>query len=215
MADYYEVLGVSRTASNAEIRKAYARLARDKHPDRFTDPGERARAQEFFKEATAAFNALSNDRARREYDESLARPAARGPEETARQAYEQALKQMEAKKYSEAVELLRSSVHYAPEQPAYHAALAVALAQNPRSAREAIQEAEKAVQLEPGSAAHHIRLAELLLGQGLKLRARRAAEAALRLGPGDPRATRVLSEAGSPEPSDDGGGLRGLLRRKG
>ena len=45
--------------------------------------------------------------------------------------------------------------------------------------------------------AYSDRLAELLLGQGLKLRARRAAEAALRLSPNDARARRVLEEAGS------------------
>ena len=60
MADYYEMLGVAPTASVAEIRKAYALLAREKHPDRFTDPAEKQRAETAFQDITTAFNALVN-----------------------------------------------------------------------------------------------------------------------------------------------------------
>jgi curved DNA-binding protein CbpA len=197
VTDYYALLGVPRTASTTEIRAAYARLAREKHPDRFADPAERARAQDVFKEVTAAFNALSNDKARREYDQSLQRPKATGPEEIAREAFERGMQHLEAGQFHEAVELLRSAVHHGPDQARYHAALATALARNPHWVREAIQETERAAQLEPRAAAHQALLAELLLGQGLKLRARRAAEAALRLSPNDARARRVLEEAGS------------------
>jgi predicted Zn-dependent protease len=197
MTDYYAILGVPRTASTLEIRQAYARIARDKHPDRFPDPTERAQAHEVFKELTNAFNALSNEKNRREYDASLDRPRATGPDEIAREAYARALQHLEANQFHEAVELLRSAVHHAPGQARYHATLASALARNPHWVREAIQEAEKAAQLEPVTAAYQVLIAELLLSQGLKLRARRAAEAALRLSPNDTRALRVLEEVGT------------------
>jgi curved DNA-binding protein CbpA len=197
MADYYAILGVSRTASAAEIRQAYARLARDKHPDRFADPAQREQAHEVFRDLTTAFNALSNEKSRREYDWSLERPRATGPEEIAREAHERALQHMGANQFHEAVELLRSAVHHAPDNGRYHATLASALARNPHWVRDAIQEAEKAAQLEPKVAGHHVLVAALLLSQGLKLRARRAAEAALRLSPDDAAARRVLEEAGS------------------
>ena len=197
MADYYAILGVPRTASTSDIRQAYARMARDKHPDRFSDPAERAQAHEFFRELTSAFNALSNDKNRREYDASLERPRATGPDEIAREAYERAIQHVEANQFHEAVELLRSAVHHAPGQARYHGTLATALARNPHWVREAIQDAERAAQLEPRTAAYQVLIAELLLSQGLKLRARRAAEAALRLTPNDARALRVLEEAGA------------------
>lgn len=57
--DYYEVLGVSRDATTAEIRKAYRKLALSYHPDKV--PGEeRAEAEIKFKEISAAYEVLSD-----------------------------------------------------------------------------------------------------------------------------------------------------------
>ncbi|RMH39801.1 MAG: molecular chaperone DnaJ [Deltaproteobacteria bacterium] len=65
MRDYYEVLGVSRDASPAEIKKAYRRLAMEYHPDR--NPGDRE-AEEKFKEAANAYRVLSDPEQRARYD---------------------------------------------------------------------------------------------------------------------------------------------------
>jgi len=216
MANYYEILGVSRTAPAAEIRQAYMRLAKERHPDRFHDPAERARAEAFFKELTAAYNTVGNERGRPQYDVSLSRPKDAPPAEIAKQAFADAMQHYEKKDYHQAVELLRTAVHHLPNEALYHAALGMALAKNPHWVREAIQSAEKATQLEPKNAAFHVELAELLLGQGLKLRARHPAEAAARLAPNYPRVQRLIADLdlgpGEEPPSE--GRLRGLLRRK-
>ena len=64
-SDYYEVLGVDRSASDTDVKKAFRRLARELHPDvNRHDP----RAEERFKEAAEAYEVLSDPERRRTYD---------------------------------------------------------------------------------------------------------------------------------------------------
>ena len=64
--DYYEVLGVSKDADDATIKKAYRQLAKKYHPD--TNPGD-AEAEKKFKEASEAYAVLSDPEKRRQYDQ--------------------------------------------------------------------------------------------------------------------------------------------------
>jgi len=63
--DYYQILGVSRNASEKEIKQAYRRLARKHHPD--LNPGDKS-AEAKFKEINAAYEVLSNPEKRKRYD---------------------------------------------------------------------------------------------------------------------------------------------------
>ena len=64
--DYYEVLGVSKTATQEEIKKAYRQLAVKNHPDK--NPGDKA-AEARFKEATEAYEVLGDEKKRAAYDQ--------------------------------------------------------------------------------------------------------------------------------------------------
>jgi len=66
MKNYYEVLGCSRKATTKELRLAFKKKALKLHPD--VNPDNRQKAERLFKEANTAFQVLSDEKKRREYD---------------------------------------------------------------------------------------------------------------------------------------------------
>ena len=64
--DYYEVLGVDKSADDATLKKAYRKLAKKYHPD--VNPGDKE-AEAKFKEATEAYTILSDPEKRKQYDQ--------------------------------------------------------------------------------------------------------------------------------------------------
>ncbi len=65
--DYYEVLGVNKTATDEELKKAYRKLAKKYHPD--ANPDNKAEAEAKFKEVNEAYETLSNPQKRKMYDQ--------------------------------------------------------------------------------------------------------------------------------------------------
>ncbi|HUL79004.1 MAG TPA: DnaJ domain-containing protein, partial [Vicinamibacteria bacterium] len=111
MSDYYETLGVPASASSAQIKQAYLRLARERHPDRFSDPADKQRAEKALQEITEAFNALISPGSREKHDQERQRPTPRTPEEIARDAFERAQPLLEQGSVDDALTLLRTAVH--------------------------------------------------------------------------------------------------------
>ena len=196
MVDYYELLGVAPSAGAQDIRQAYVRLAKERHPDKFTDPGEKEKAQVFFQDLTTAFNTLSNEARRREYDEGRERPKPQTPEEIARDAFEKSAPAFEQGDYQGALTYLQTAVHHAPHEVQYHVALGRAMGRFKETARKGVEVLEKASHAFPQNAAVWYELAVLYEGQGLKLRAQKAVESAQRLAPRDAHISRLAAHLG-------------------
>lgn len=200
MPDFYQLLGVAPTAGATEIRQAYARLAKERHPDKFSDPGEKDKAQSFFQDLTAAFNTLSNESRRRQYDSERERPKPQTPEEIAKDAFDRSGPALEQGDFEQAVTLLGTAVHHAPAEVQYHLALGRTLGRHPETARKGVEVLEKASHLFPSNAMVWADLAVLYQGQGLKLRAQKAIESAQRLAPRDARIARLAGDLGVARP---------------
>ncbi|MCA9701595.1 MAG: J domain-containing protein, partial [Myxococcales bacterium] len=87
MKDLYTALGVERTASQDEIKKAYRKLTRQFHPDK--NPGDKA-AEERFKDVTVAYEVLGDADKRRDYDEFGDMSLTQGFDRERARAYQQA-----------------------------------------------------------------------------------------------------------------------------
>src|ERR1700682_5217896 len=75
--NYYEVLGVERSASEAEIRDRFRTLARESHPDRYRG-GDKAGAERKFQTLTEAVNVLTNSARRKQHDAELVSGSSKG-----------------------------------------------------------------------------------------------------------------------------------------
>ena len=85
MSNYYETLGVAKTATADEIKKAYRTLAFKYHPDR--NPGN-AEAEEKFKQISAAYDVLSDESKRRQYDMGYSTDSYSSSQTAANQQYQ-------------------------------------------------------------------------------------------------------------------------------
>ncbi len=67
--DFYEILGLSREASQDDIRRAFRKLAMEHHPDRVTDPAQKEASEAKFKRIAAAYEVLSDPESKAKYDQ--------------------------------------------------------------------------------------------------------------------------------------------------
>jgi DnaJ domain len=86
--NFYQILGVGRSASTNQIRSAYRELVKRHHPDLFSTPAEKAQATDKLRQINEAYAVLGNSKRRHDYDQSLVqkprprvrvRPSRRGP----------------------------------------------------------------------------------------------------------------------------------------
>jgi curved DNA-binding protein CbpA len=192
--DYYRVLGIAKTSSPDEVKKAYLRLARENHPDRFRDPAERADADRRFQLITEAYNHLRDEKQRKDYDRTLDRKV-RTPEEEARLYYKNGELREQSRDFEYALKLYYEAMRLKPEILEYALAAARILSMDRSKQRQAAELYEQTIQRHPASPEPHLELGNLYMRSGMFLRAKRVFETGARQFPQHPDLKRKVAEA--------------------
>ena len=191
--DYYKILGVHKTASVGEIKKAYLQLARDNHPDRFKDPAERQEADHRFQQITEAFNHLRDEKTRQEYDRSLTKET-KTPEEEARLYFKNAELREQSQEYDSALKLYYEAMRLQPNNAEYILAAGRLMAKDKSKQRQAADLFSQAMEKDPTSPEPHLELGALYSRTGMLVRAKRVYENALKQLGEHPELRRALEQ---------------------
>jgi tetratricopeptide (TPR) repeat protein len=168
---YYDLFGVSANASRAEIQQSFQQLARKFHPDRHMGQSERVGLlQDLMGLVTTAYETLVDDEKRANYDKRLAAGAAGAltlgqskaeNQESVDECFTRAKQCLRAHDVAGSILWLRKCVAIAPAVVKYHAILARSLAEVPQYRQEAIQQFEKAIELDDWNTSVYFQFAEL------------------------------------------------------
>lgn len=129
MENFYTILGVANTASASEIKTAYLKLARQFHPDKYTDDEAKKKANDQFSKITEAYRVLSDDKLRHDYNTSMdkgTKPQDEAQETQAKNAFQRGIAFLKQNDPWRAVNLLRIACRYNC-QPMYESYLGLAL----------------------------------------------------------------------------------------
>ncbi len=192
--DKYSILGIPKTASQADIKAAYLKLARERHPDRFKDPDEREEAARRFQLINEAFNLLRDDVRRRKYDEEREWQA-KPPEQRAEQHYKDGKYREQTGQYSEALKYYYEAIQVAPDNATYKLAVGRLLGKDRSKQRQAADVFEEVITKFPQTREGYLDLGELYTSLGLHTRARRVYERGLKVLPKDPEFQVLLSQS--------------------
>jgi curved DNA-binding protein CbpA len=208
-ATNYDLLGITMTSSDAEIKKAYYAMAKKYHPDRHHSPylqDVHGLLEELFVKITRAYQTLSNPLERRRYDARLRTEAPRGegamaaptqrpsskstepagPSPTEKMAevrYREGKRYYEEMSYFDAIQCLREAVRLNPTKAPYHKLLANSLAKNPHWLKEAEEHLQKAIEIDQFDVESYVGLGEIYDKSGMTTRSQRMYQRVLELDP--------------------------------
>jgi curved DNA-binding protein CbpA len=209
---HYDVLDVGAAADLSVIKSAYHDLARRFHPDRFHQSDLRAKIESAFARIGRAYETLSDQKRRNEYDKSLvskpgAKPATTTTEPTAaptptqkqssperaENSFRLGTEALKRNQHDDAIRHFAEAATLEPRVARYRAYYGSALMRNPSLRRTAESELQAALKLEPNNASFRVMLAELYQQVGLSKRAEHEAVRALTADPKNEGARALLS----------------------
>jgi curved DNA-binding protein CbpA len=180
--NYYEILGVDRSASEQEIRDRFRRLARENHPDRYRGP-DKADAERKFQTLTEAVNVLTNSAKRRQHDSELVAGIDKGTvdfTQIAKAYLQKGVKAFKENNWTAAYENFDLAAKHNPNDAKAFHYLALAATRIPQYTRQAVQAIESAIQREPMNAVFLKDAGLLCKRAGLNAKAERYLEESLK-----------------------------------
>ncbi|HYC93782.1 MAG TPA: DnaJ domain-containing protein [Thermoanaerobaculia bacterium] len=206
--NYYEILGVERSASEQEIRDRFRKLARENHPDRYRGP-DKAEAERKFQTLTEAVNVLTSETKRRQHDSELAGGASQGQADLVQIAkvyLSHGVKAYKEGNWTSAYENFDLATKHNPQDARAFHYLAMAAARIPSHMRQAVQAIEGALQREPMNPLYLKDAGLLCKRAGLTAKAERYLEESLKWDASNPEVQTALAELReSREPGKAGG----------
>jgi curved DNA-binding protein CbpA len=179
--NYYEILGVERAATEAEIRDRFRKLARESHPDRYRG-ADKADAERKFQNLTEAVNVLTNPARRKQHDSEISTGLDKTIDfaQIAKAYLQKGVKAYKEGDWRAAYENFDlAAKHNDRDAKAFHY-LALASARIPGYTRQAVQAIESAIQREPMNALYLKDAGLLCKRAGLSAKAERYLEEALK-----------------------------------
>jgi curved DNA-binding protein CbpA len=214
---FYQILDVSTSASQAEIKKAYFGLARKYHPDLFDrdiDSKQKEMIDEVFDQITKSYHTLSDEDKREEYDKELAEETLddkRGVAKKAEIKFRQAKTLYNQARYEEAMSYLDEAIRLDAHKSGYFLLLAMVETKIPTYIRKAEAHFIKSIKLEPWSPDGYLGLGMMYKNADLKVKAANQFNKALKVDPGNPAALKELKEL---DKSKSKGGLKDIRDMK-
>ena len=196
--NYYQVLDVADGASIEDIKKSYFQLARKFHPDLFSrklPPDITKKIDEIFDQVTKAYQTLSDEKKKGEYDEDLSAPPGDERKNVTKEAekrFRQGKTLFNQARYDEALVFLEQSVRLSQDKARYYMLLAMTQAKLQAYRKEAEKNFIRATKLEPWNAEAYVGLGVLYKKEGLHIRAKKQFERALQIDPDHKIALREL-----------------------
>ena len=214
--NYYDVLGVDRSASEQQIRDRFRKLARENHPDRYAD-ADKAEAERKFQVLTEAVNVLTNPTRRKQHDSEITTGIHKGADlATVGKAYlSKGVKAFKENDMTTAYENFDMAVKHNPNDAKAFHYLALTAVRIPAYARQAVQAIESAVQREPVNPTYLKDAGLICKRAGLNAKAERYLEEAAKWDPENAEVQNALASLrqGRGESKDTGKGF--TLFRKG
>ena len=203
-SDYFKALGVGRQCGSSEVRRAYYKLAKEYHPDRFLDCGlsreMSAKINELFHYVTQAYTVLSDPTTCSSYLDELVN----GPKKSininqvieAETAYQEGRVLLNLRRFKAAVRPLQRSIELSPEEPEYMTHFAWALfkasAEKTAAQNRALEVLLASRELNPGLDLTHLYLGHIYHVQGKERQSEKSFEMAVQANPDCTEALREL-----------------------